>query len=102
MELVDAVEVLGLGDEHEVGVAAGADEREALEQMVGAEVLAGGEELALVLRAPGAVLAAPGGVDLQERVLHEMTVAHGIQDTPACQTGFRCSMRARARCVAVG
>ena len=40
VELVDAVEVLGLGDEHEVGVAAGADEREALQEMVGAEVLA--------------------------------------------------------------
>ena len=51
MELVDAVEVLGLHDQHQVGVAAGADEREALEQVVGAEVLAGGEELLLVLGA---------------------------------------------------
>ena len=29
------------------------------------------------------VQAPPGGVDLEERVLHEMTVAHGTQDTPA-------------------
>ena len=50
VELVDAIEVLGLGDEHDLGVAAGAHEAEGLQQMVGAEVLAGGEELLLVAR----------------------------------------------------
>ena len=34
--------------QHQVGVAARADEREGLQQVVGREVLAGGEELALV------------------------------------------------------
>ena len=38
-------------DEHQVGVAADADEREGLQQVIGGEVLAGGEELALVARA---------------------------------------------------
>ena len=62
VELVDAVEVLGLGDEQQLGVAARADERERLQQVAVREVLAGGEELALVLgahvRRPGA--ATPG------------------------------------------
>jgi hypothetical protein len=45
--------------------------------VVGAEVLARGEELALVLGALGRVEPPPGGIDLEERVLHEVTVAHG-------------------------
>ena len=40
------------------------------------EVLAGGEELALVARAALRVEAAPGRVDLQEGVLDEMAVGH--------------------------
>ena len=51
MELVDAVEVLGLGDQQQLGVAARADQREGLQQVAVGEVLAGGQELALVLRA---------------------------------------------------
>ena len=48
MELVDAIEVLGLGDQQQLGVAARADEREALQQVPVGEVLARGRELALV------------------------------------------------------
>ena len=81
MELVDAVEVLGLGDEHQVGVAARADEaRSACSRWSAREVLAGGEELALVRRALGGVQPAPGGVDLQEGVLDEVTLRHVTDD----------------------
>ena len=104
VELVDAVEVLGLGDEHQVGVAAGADEREA--------PAAGGRRRsprrrrgtrACRSRALGRVQAPPGGVDLQERVLDEVTVAHGTEDTPVASDRFpvpgpRARVRARTLC----
>ena len=77
MELVDALEVLGLGEDHHVRVAARADQREGAQQMVLAEVLAGGDELALVLVALLVGQAPPGGIDLQERVLDEVTSRHG-------------------------
>ena len=64
MELVDAVEVLGLREQHQVGVAARADEAERPQQVVLGEVLAGGGELALVGRALVAVEPPPGGVEL--------------------------------------
>ncbi len=51
MQLVDAVEVLRLGDEQQLGVAARADQREGLQQVALGEVFAGGEELELVLGA---------------------------------------------------
>ena len=73
---MDAIEVLGLGHEHEIGVAAGADQAERLQQMIGREVLARGEELALVAGAHIGVEPAPGGVELQERVLDEAAVGH--------------------------
>ena len=76
MELVDPLEVLGLGEDHHVGVAAGADQREGAQQMILAEVLTGGDELALVLLALGVREPAPGGVDVQERVLDEMARRH--------------------------
>src|SRR6266576_4694423 len=78
VELVDAVEVLRLGDEHDVGVAARPDEAERLQQMVGGEVPAGGQELALV----GGPLAVgqppPGRVNLQKGVLHEVSFRHAL------------------------
>jgi hypothetical protein len=52
VQLVDAVEVLGLGEKQQLGVAARADQREGLQQVPLGEVLAGGEELELVLGAP--------------------------------------------------
>ena len=77
VELVDAVEVLGLGEQHQLGVAARADEREALQHVPVGEVLAGGHQLALVLCALLGVQPPPGWVDLQERVLDEVARAHG-------------------------
>ena len=76
VELVDAIEVLGLGEQHQLGVAARADQREALQQVAVGEVLAGGDELALVLLALLGVQAAPGRVELEERVLDEVARAH--------------------------
>ena len=76
VELVDAVEVLGLGEQHQVGVAAGADERERCSRWSVGEVLAGGEELALVGRPPVGVQPPPGRIDLQEGVLDEVALGH--------------------------
>ena len=81
VELVDAIEVLGLGDEHDLGVAAGAHEAEGLQQMIGREVLAGGEELLLVAPARIGVQAAPGRIDLQEGVLHKVAFGHFTKDS---------------------
>ena len=83
MELVDPLQVRRLAEQHQVGVAARADGRERAQQALGGEVLAGGEELALV----GAALVVreppPGRVDLQERVLDEVALGHGSKDTRA-------------------
>ena len=49
MELVDALEVLGLGEQHQLGVATGAHKREGLQQVPVCEVLARRHQLALVL-----------------------------------------------------
>ena len=77
VELVDALEVRRLGEQHQVGVPARADERERAQQALGREVLAGGEELALVgARARSSSQPAPGRIDLQERVLDEVTLGH--------------------------
>jgi hypothetical protein len=67
MELVDALEVLRLAEQHQVGVTAGPDEAERPQQVAVGEVLAGRRELALVLRALLGIQAPPGGIDLQER-----------------------------------
>jgi hypothetical protein len=48
VELVDALQVLGLGDEQQLGVPTGADQRERLQQVPVSEVLAGRRELELV------------------------------------------------------
>ena len=76
VELVDALEVLRLREQHEVRVAARADRREGAQQVPVREVRARGRELALVGEALGPVQAPPGGVELQEGVLHEMTRRH--------------------------
>ena len=78
MELVDAVEVLGLRDQQQLGVPARAHEREALQQMPVGEVLARGRELALVLRAALGLEPPPRRVELQERVLDEVACAHAL------------------------
>jgi hypothetical protein len=76
VELVDALEVRGLRQQHQVGVAARADQRERPQQALAREVFAGGQELALVARALGVVEPPPGGVDLQEGVLDEVAFGH--------------------------
>ena len=77
VQLVDALQVGGLREQHQVGVAARAHQREGPQQAVGAEVLAGRDELALVAGALLRVEAPPGGIDLQERVFDELTLSHG-------------------------
>ena len=72
---MDAIEVLGLGDQQQLGVAARADQRERLQQVPVGEVLTGCQELALVLAAALRIEPTPRGVELQERVLDEMTLA---------------------------
>jgi hypothetical protein len=76
VELVDPLQVRRLGEQHQVGVAARADGRERPQQPLGGEVLAGGEELALVGGALVVLQAPPGGVHLEERVLDEVTLGH--------------------------
>ena len=71
VELVDPLEVLGLAEDHQVGVAAGPDERERAQQVAVGEVLAGRDELALVGGAALVVEPPPGGIDLQKGVLDE-------------------------------
>ena len=84
MELVDPLEVLGLAEQHQIRVAAGPHERERPQQVPVGEVLAGGDELALVRGAPLVVEPAPGRIDLQEGVLDEMPYRHqSIDDTDA-------------------
>ncbi len=75
---MDAVEVLGLRQQHQLGVAARADQRERLQQVTVGEVLAGGDQLALVLCALLGVEPPPGGVELDEAVLDEMPSAHAL------------------------
>ena len=78
MELVDALEVRRLREQHHVRVAARADRRERAQQPLAREVLAGGDELALVLGPLVGVQATPGRVDLEEGVLDEVPLAsHG-------------------------
>jgi hypothetical protein len=79
VELVDALQVGGLREQHQVGVAARPDERERAQQPLGREVLAGGRELALVARAIVGLQPPPGGIDLQERVLDELSLGHASQ-----------------------
>ena len=80
MELVDALEVRRLGEQHQVGVAARADGRERPQQALGGEVLAGGEELALVGAALLVGQPPPGRIDLQEGVLDEVALGHRSKD----------------------
>ena len=76
VELVDSLQVRRLRQQHQVAVPARADGAEGAQQALGGEVLAGGDELALVGRALLGIEAAPGRIDLQERVLDEMALGH--------------------------
>ena len=66
VELVDRVERVGDHPQHQVGVAARADQRVRAQEMVLGEVGAGGGELALVLGALGRIEPAPGRIELQK------------------------------------
>ena len=98
VELVDALEVRGLGEQQQVAVAAGADGGEGAQQALGGEVLAGGQELALVLGPLGVGQAAPGRIHGEERVLDEMALGHGRDRIGAplgSREGFGCPNRNR-------
>ena len=69
--------------EHQVGVAARADQRVGAQEAVGAEVFAGGGELVLVARPLGGGQSAPGRIDLEERVLDEVAMGHEWRSTTA-------------------
>ena len=53
------------------------------------EEVAGGGELALVGRSLGGIQAPPGGVELEERVLHEVTSRH-LDQSSAAVASSRC------------
>ena len=73
---MDRVEAGGDRADHQVGVAARADQRVGAQVVVAAEVLERGGELALVLRALVGAPAPPLGPDLEERELDEVALCH--------------------------
>ena len=72
---VDVLEDRALGEDQQVGVAAGADRRVGAQRAVLGVVLAGGEELAFILRPLLAAAALPGWVELEERELRERAIS---------------------------
>ena len=76
VELVDVGEARGGGPQHQVGVAARADQRVCAQEAVRGEVVAGRLELALVRLPLGERQAPPGRVHLQKRELDDIAV-HG-------------------------
>ena len=76
MELVDPLQVLRLGEQHQVGVAPRPHQRERPQEVILGEVGAGGGEFALVPGALGGIEPAPGRIDPQECVLDEMALRH--------------------------
>jgi hypothetical protein len=85
VELVDRVEVGGDGAHHQVAVAARADQRVGAQEVVLSEVVAGGGELELVLRALRGIAPTPGGIELDEGELDEVPFAHvGSIECGAC------------------
>ena len=76
MELVNPLQVLGLAEQHQVGIAARAHQREGPQQVTVGEILAGCGEFPLVGGAAIVVQPAPGRVHLQERVLDEVPDGH--------------------------
>ena len=66
------LQVLRLAEQHQVGVAAGADQREGPQQMAVGEIGARGHELPLVGGALLVLETPPGRVNLQKGVFDEM------------------------------
>ena len=77
MELVDRVDRLADHPQHQVGVAARADQRVGAQEVVLGEVGAGGGELALVLGALRGVEPAPRRVELQKGELDVVALLLG-------------------------
>ena len=78
MKGVNVLEGGALGEQQQVGVAAGADGRVGAQRPILGEVLAGGEELPFILRARLGIPALPGGVELEEGELGEGPIdGHG-------------------------
>ncbi len=76
VKLVDRVEARGDRADHQVRVAARADERVGAQEVVLGEVVAGRGELELVAGALGQLPPAPGRIDAQERELDVMAGGH--------------------------
>jgi hypothetical protein len=78
VQLVDALEVRRLRKQQHVGVAPRAHEGERPQEPLGREVLAGGQELALVTRPLVRIEPPPGGIDFEEGVLDEVALGHRL------------------------
>src|SRR5690242_13293050 len=105
MKFVDPLKVLRLGQDHDIGIAASSHEREGAKEMPFGEVLASGDEFALVLSTLVIVESPPGRIDFEEGVLDE--VANGHRDLilargAACAAppAGACARRARGACAA--
>ncbi len=88
MQLVDTLQVLGLGDQQQLGVAARAHQRERLQQVPVGEVLARRQQLALVLLALLWLQAPPRRIQLQKRVLDEVPLGHRPIIAPASRIQY--------------
>ena len=91
-------------DEHEVGVAARADQREGLQQVVGAKSSQAARNSRLSCARRSASQPAPRRIDLQEGVLDEVALGHGVEASirivaccavPALRAPWRSCSRSR-------
>ena len=99
---VEGVEVLedrALGEDQQVGVAAGPDRGVGAQRAVLGEVLAGGEELAFILRPLLGVAALPRGVELEERELRVRAISSSasFSHRSAVALGLGCAATAAAQ-----
>src|SRR4029453_8040564 len=88
VQLVDRVESSRERADHHVAVAAPADQRVGAQVVVGSELAAGGDELALVGGAFLAGTPSPSGIDLQERVFDVAALLahlHTVWRTALCR-----------------
>jgi hypothetical protein len=76
VKLVNPIQILGLTEQQQVGIATRADERERAQQMAVGEILAGSDEFPLVTGSLLGIKPSPCRIDLQEGVLNEMPSGH--------------------------